>query len=249
MIRMASGAAGLVFGCLALWLPAQPALADAAMRAVTGTLTYAERIALPATAEVVVEFRGRDGRVVASERAVTEGRQVPLDFRLWVPAERAGAFVGAVAIDGETTWQTEPVPVQAGTGPVDLGEVRLARVAEVPEPAPAPLPEPEVAEPEVAPVVPEPEPEVAAPAPEPVAPEVRELRLMCGETEVRATLRDGTAAVMVGDVSIEMVQVPAASGARFEVPDDPETFLWLRNDRALVGLAGEVLPECEPATD
>jgi uncharacterized lipoprotein YbaY/membrane-bound inhibitor of C-type lysozyme len=262
MIRILSGAAGVTFGCLALWLPAQPALADAAMRAVTGSLTYVERIALPETAEVVLEFRGRDGRVLASDRAATDGRQVPIDLRLWVRAERAGDIVGAVAIDGTTAWRTDPVPVPAGTGPVDLGEVRLARMAAMPEPAqepepaPAPVPEPEVAEPEVAepevaaPAVPEPEPEVVPePEPEPAAPEAREVALMCGDTEVRATLGEGRADVVVGGVSIAMVQVPAASGARFEVPDDPDTFLWDRGDRALVGLAGEVLPECERAAD
>jgi uncharacterized lipoprotein YbaY/membrane-bound inhibitor of C-type lysozyme len=251
MIRMISGTA---LGCLALCLPARPATADAAMRAVTGTLAYLERIALPETAEVVLEMRGRDGRVLASDRAATEGWQVPLPVRLWVPAERAGDFAGSIEVDGATAWRTEPMAVPAGTGPVDLGEMRLVRVAAAQEPEPDPEPEPEP-EPEPAPE-PRPEPEgagaeVATPEaapPEPAA-AAREVRLTCGETEVRATLRDDRAEVVVGGVTVDMVQVPAASGARFAVPDDPETFVWFREDRALVGLAGEVLPECEQVAD
>jgi hypothetical protein len=250
MIRMLSGAAAAATFSLALGLPAGPAVADAAMRAVTGTLAYPERIALPAAAEVVVEVRGRDGRVLAADRAATEGRQVPLPVRLWVPAERAGDFVGSIEIEGATAWRTEPVAVPAGTGPVDLGEVRLVRGTAAPEPEAEPEPEPEPGPAAL------PEPEVAAPevaAPEAVLPEtmpgVREVRLTCGGTEVRAALRDDRAEVVVGGVTVEMVQAPAASGARFEVPDDPETFVWFREDRALVGLAGEVLPECERVPD
>jgi hypothetical protein len=157
---------------------------------------------------------------------------------------------GSIEIEGTTAWRTEPVAVPAGTAPVDLGEVRLVRGAAAPEPeadtepepgpAPVVLPEPEGAEPEVA------APEAVVPEP---MPGVGEVRLACGGTEVLAALRDDRAEVVVGGVTVEMAQVPAASGARFEVPDDPETFAWFREDRALVGLAGEVLPECELMAD
>ena len=38
--------------------------------------------------------------------------------------------------------------------------------------------------------------------------------------------------------------VPAASGARYEAPDDPATFFWSKSDGALVSLGGADLPEC-----
>jgi len=42
----------------------------------------------------------------------------------------------------------------------------------------------------------------------------------------------------------ELAQVRAASGAKFEHPDDPGTWFWSQGETALVSLAGELLPEC-----
>jgi uncharacterized lipoprotein YbaY/membrane-bound inhibitor of C-type lysozyme len=255
---------GFSLGCAMLSLSAGGAWADATMRALTGTLTYAERIALPDDAAVVLTFRDRGDAPIASDRAATEGQQVPLAFRLWVPAGRTGTFVGEVEAGGATAWRTQPVAVAAGTGPLNLGELRLEQAADavqpapadVTEPAPAPDPEPPAAampEPAVEDAVPdapapEPEPE-PQPEPEVAEPETGERRFLCGETEVTAILREDRAEIVIGGITVEMAQVPAASGSRYELPDDPDTFFWDRGDRALVSLAGELLEECEPASD
>ncbi|TVQ34316.1 MAG: META domain-containing protein [Geminicoccaceae bacterium] len=71
--------------------------------------------------------------------------------------------------------------------------------------------------------------------------------LVCGEVEVIVGFVDQIARVQVGDETFDLVQVPAASGAKFALPDDPETFFWNRGDRALIAIRGESLPECVAA--
>ena len=39
--------------------------------------------------------------------------------------------------------------------------------------------------------------------------------------------------------------VPAASGARYEDPDDPATFFWSKSDGAFVSLGGAEMPDCQ----
>jgi heat shock protein HslJ len=77
-----------------------------------------------------------------------------------------------------------------------------------------------------------------------VAPMGFSSRMICGEQEIEVGFVDDHARMRVGETVVDVFPVPAASGARYEAPDDPGTFFWSRGETALVGLAGETLPEC-----
>lgn len=71
--------------------------------------------------------------------------------------------------------------------------------------------------------------------------------LRCGEGIFRLGFA-GAAAVLDRDgARIVLQPVPAASGARFEVADDPATWLWLRGERALMSFEGVDMAECRTA--
>lgn len=72
-------------------------------------------------------------------------------------------------------------------------------------------------------------------------------RLRCGDREIEVGFTGGQARMRVDGRVIDLQPVPAASGARFEAPEDPSTFLWSRGHHAWVGVSGETLPECLPA--
>jgi hypothetical protein len=66
----------------------------------------------------------------------------------------------------------------------------------------------------------------------------------CGDRRVEVGF-DGDDAIMdVGGDRFRLRPAEAASGARFEAPDDPGTWFWSRGDAALVSVAGTELPEC-----
>lgn len=68
--------------------------------------------------------------------------------------------------------------------------------------------------------------------------------LRCGEQEVEVGRR-GEGIELLAELDRHRLEpVPAASGASFEKPGDPSTFLWSRGERATVALAGTTLPEC-----
>lgn len=96
------------------------AAAPALARDLTGSLTYLQRIALPADAEVMVEVWGRDG-LVAEARFPTGGAQVPLAFKLGDMPEGPLLFRGAIAAGGGVQWLGEPEPVEPGADDLDLG--------------------------------------------------------------------------------------------------------------------------------
>lgn len=98
---------------------------------IRGALAYQARIALPASAVAVVELtQGADGRTIADQRIGLDGRQVPVAFELNVPRAwlRAGARYtvrGTIEVQGQSTWISDAVQVQAGLGPLDLGTLAL----------------------------------------------------------------------------------------------------------------------------
>lgn len=68
--------------------------------------------------------------------------------------------------------------------------------------------------------------------------------LRCGDTRLRIGFFESRAVLETDTDRLILSQVPAASGAKFELPGDAETFYWSRGDTALVSLEGEILPEC-----
>ncbi|MFW5835058.1 MAG: META domain-containing protein [Pseudomonadota bacterium] len=178
-------------------------------RVVRGEVTYPQRIALPADSLVVVELRAVDESLVAEARIDTEGRQVPIAFRIQAPVERELVFRGGITVDGQPAWISEPIVVAAGSERVDLGLVRL----------------------------------------QPFRPMGFASTLRCGDTVVEVGFVDQIARLRIGERYVDLVQVPAASGAKFEAADDPSTFFWSHGDRAQVGLEGTTLPECATVAD
>jgi heat shock protein HslJ/membrane-bound inhibitor of C-type lysozyme len=72
-------------------------------------------------------------------------------------------------------------------------------------------------------------------------------RLTCGDRDVTVGFVDQRAILEVDGARHELAPARAASGARFEAPDDPGTWFWSKGETALVSLAGDLLPECRLA--
>jgi heat shock protein HslJ len=69
--------------------------------------------------------------------------------------------------------------------------------------------------------------------------------MRCGDVDIEVSAADGDGLrVTFKGESFEMRRARAASGSRYEVGGDASTFLWLRGDRALLGVRGELFPEC-----
>ncbi|MDT8345123.1 MAG: META domain-containing protein [Thermohalobaculum sp.] len=71
--------------------------------------------------------------------------------------------------------------------------------------------------------------------------------LRCGASELALEIGPDGAAITRGAERVALAPVPAASGARFEAPGDPTTFLWSKGAEAMVSLKGEALPPCAVA--
>lgn len=94
-------------------------------RELSGALIYRARIALPAEAEVAVEARDPAGLIAAEMRTDTLGAQVPLAFRLDVPADTALTLRAAIFVNGRPAWLAAPVAVPAGTRDEAIGEIEV----------------------------------------------------------------------------------------------------------------------------
>lgn len=68
--------------------------------------------------------------------------------------------------------------------------------------------------------------------------------LRCGETRLRVGFFEDRAVLETDTDRLVLSQVRAASGAKFEDPEDPGTYYWSQGDTALVSLEGDLLPEC-----
>jgi heat shock protein HslJ/uncharacterized lipoprotein YbaY len=107
------------------------------MVTVKGQLSYAQRVALPGNAGAIVAVRDTsepDGKGVVAERRIDlRGRQVPIPFELDVDparlqAGRPYAMRGGITIGGRPAWISDPVPLAARSGTVDLGTLALKPV-------------------------------------------------------------------------------------------------------------------------
>ncbi|MFA5582513.1 MAG: META domain-containing protein [Paracoccaceae bacterium] len=69
--------------------------------------------------------------------------------------------------------------------------------------------------------------------------------MRCGERQLRVGFFGADAVLEVDGERLVLQPVPAASGAKFQAPDDPGTFFHSRGALAQVSLGGDMLPECE----
>ena len=98
---------------------------------VRGELTYRTRAALAPDSVALVELtRPQDGRVLAEQRIVLAGRQVPIAFELKVrrqglASDTGYALRGAIETRGGIAWVTEPIDVRVKPGAVNVGTLQL----------------------------------------------------------------------------------------------------------------------------
>lgn len=250
MIRPLAAAAALV-----LALAGCAADDRAGLRDVTGRLDFAGQP--PEAGALVIAVHDAEGRLLAQGEGMLVEPEPPLGFRLAVPREPGGSISAVLEIDGETQWRSAPAPVPAG-GAADVGILTLAAIdagdrAGRGRAAPGPEREDPVADAS---------PEAARPAAgaDQAAPErpaallaagdegqpPGAVSLRCGPDIVTADFTESAVILRVGATTLALEPVSAAGGARYELPGDPATFFWSRGERALVGLAGIVLPECLP---
>jgi len=69
----------------------------------------------------------------------------------------------------------------------------------------------------------------------------------CGEQMIQTTYVDETLIMDSGSDRQPLQQVRSASGAKYELEADPNTFFWSQGDTALVSLNGYQFPECSLA--
>lgn len=174
------------------------------MRAVTGALTHTQEIALPPDARANVRAEGRFGVTLGKVEIETGGHQMPRGFALDVPPGLSGTIRALIEVNGAPRWIVEGVAFDAGTEPVDLGNLVL----------------------------------------EPVTPLAFATKFLCGDTPVSVGFLGDEAMLRAEGHDIAMTQVPAASGARYEAVDTPDTSVWNKGDAAMIRLNGQDLPEC-----
>jgi heat shock protein HslJ/membrane-bound inhibitor of C-type lysozyme len=137
VLRLAALAAvlGMLTGC---GQPADTGPGPEERLMIRGELFYPERIALPPNSVALVELReiGTAAPVLAEQRQELDGRQVPIGFELSldVPAEgTGGSYVlrGAILSMPGPARLTEAVRIEARSGTVDVGALRLRPAEQV----------------------------------------------------------------------------------------------------------------------
>ncbi len=126
-MRFVGGLGRVVAVALACLGLASPLAAQDGIRMLDGSLTYRERMALPADALVVIEARDARGRLLGEATLATRGSQVPLPFALGIPEGSVADLRAAIVVEGQPMWFIADVAVPAGTEPVSLGEIVLRR--------------------------------------------------------------------------------------------------------------------------
>jgi heat shock protein HslJ len=180
------------------------AVAQDGIRMIDGSLTYRERIALPPDALAVIEARDGRGRLLGEATLGTRGAQVPVPFQIGVPDGVEAELRAALVVDGRPAWYAAGIPISAGTDPVSLGDVVLARYV----------------------------------------PMGFATTLRCGGRTLAVGFFEANAVLEVDGRRTVLEPVPAASGARFEAPGDPGSWVLSRGNAVRVSIAGEELPEC-----
>lgn len=68
--------------------------------------------------------------------------------------------------------------------------------------------------------------------------------MQCGEQRIHAAFNDEQLTLRLGEQTLYLEQVRAASGARYQLADDPTTELWNKGDKAQLKVKGQSYPEC-----
>jgi len=71
--------------------------------------------------------------------------------------------------------------------------------------------------------------------------------MVCGPDRLTVVYQRDVARVTFRDQTFEMKQVPAASGAKYEVEGDPTTSFWNKGRNGTLTIKGTAYPECTPA--
>ncbi len=69
----------------------------------------------------------------------------------------------------------------------------------------------------------------------------------CGESVVGVSFAGEVARLRIAGTYADLAPVAAASGARYEAPGDPGTWVWSKGNEVTVGFRGATLPACTPA--
>ena len=68
--------------------------------------------------------------------------------------------------------------------------------------------------------------------------------MQCGEQRIHVAFADEQALLRINDQTFPLEQVIAASGARYQLANDPSTELWNKGDKAQLKVKGKAFPEC-----
>jgi len=121
MIRFLALVVGLAVG-----MPAPHGVRADETRAVTGALTYKQKIALPPGARALVRAEGRFGVTLGETRFSGDGLEMPRGFVVEVPPGLSGHVRALIEVNGAPRWIIQDVPFAAGVEAVALGELPLA---------------------------------------------------------------------------------------------------------------------------
>ncbi|MGO5000081.1 META domain-containing protein [Oceanisphaera sp. W20_SRM_FM3] len=73
--------------------------------------------------------------------------------------------------------------------------------------------------------------------------------MQCGEQRIHVAFADELALLRIKDQTLTLEQVIAASGARYQLANDPSTELWNKGDKAQLKVKGKAYPECVSGAD
>lgn len=68
--------------------------------------------------------------------------------------------------------------------------------------------------------------------------------LRCGDQQIAARLEGDILQLRLGNETLAMQQIPAASGAKYVAQDDPTAIFWTKGQQATLTVNGRTYPEC-----
>ncbi len=128
--------AAMLAGCSPSEQAAQaPDAADPPL-VITGELAYRARVAVPADTLALITLREThdEQSVIAEQRIVLQGRQVPVAFELSaelseMDPDRGYSLHAALLLEGRPLWENQGIEIAARAGVLDLRTIWLERAA------------------------------------------------------------------------------------------------------------------------